>query len=223
MCVTGSTEKWNEIKSLFSKYGNPSDYMPQYGTIKDLLYKNKISDLAKIQQTITQGFIQGKSIAKMSTNIQDIMDNFKYQADRIAITEQARVSGDAELMMSKDAAAEGIDIQRQWHAIRDGKTRDAHISLDGQRVGIDEPFTLGTMTAMTKGGWPTIAMNVRCRCAVIDIVDGENPQTMRGRKDPFDPSKGNEMMTFKSYKEWAAEKGLKFDKNNMLVRDPNFD
>ena len=62
-----------------------------------------------------------------------------------------------------------------------------------------------------------------CRCAVIDIVDGENPQTMRGRKDPFDPSKGNEMMTFKSYKEWAVEKGLKFDKNNMLVRDPNFD
>lgn len=178
LSVTGSIAKWNEItKDISRKVKNGlmkgvdlKDLVPQYGTLSDLLYRNRIDDLTKVQQVITQGFIQGKSITQMSTSIRDFIDTSKFNADRIAITEQGRVSGVSELMASKEAQAAGVDMKRQWYASRDGRTRDAHISLDGQRVGVDEPFTLGTMSAMVKGGWPKASMNIRCFTGDTNVV-----------------------------------------------------
>jgi SPP1 gp7 family putative phage head morphogenesis protein len=220
--VTGTTALWKEIAAT-SKL-ELSQIVPQYGTLKDLLYTNKIKDLAKVQQTITQGFIQGQSIKEMSGNITSIMNNFAYQAERVARTEAARTADIGSRASSMDAADQGVDIQRQWHASRDGKTRDAHISLDGQRVDVDEPFSYGDMTSMGIGQWPDIGMNINCRCTIIDIVDGEEPQLMRARKNPTDPDdKTNIVMNFESYDKWSKQNGMKTDKNGMMIRDYNYE
>ena len=198
--------------------------VPQYGTLKELLYNNKIKDLSKVQQTITQGFIQGQSIKEMSGNITSIMNNFAYQAERIARTESARTADVGARAASMDAAEQGVDIQRQWHASRDGKTRDSHIALDGQRVDVDEPFKYAGMTSMGIGQWPDISMNISCRCTVIDIVDGEEPQLMRARKNPTDSEdKTNIVMNFESYDKWSKQNGMKTDKNGMMIRDYNYE
>jgi len=226
VAVTGSTELWSQIaKDVAKKIKqglsigiNLIDIVPEYGTLSNLLYRNRIDDLTKIQQTIVQGFIQGKSINQMSTGIRDLMGNLKYQADRIALTESARTASEGSLLASQDASAQGINLKRQWHATRGGNTRDAHISVDGQRVEIDEPFRYGNLTTMTIGKWGKPAMDINCRCTIIDIINDENPELMRSRKDPLNPKSKNEVMTFKSYKEWAESKGLKFDENGILIR-----
>jgi len=221
LSVTGSTVLWKEISATARLELN--QIVPQYGTLKDLLYNNKIKDLAKVQQTITQGFIQSQSIKEMSGNITSIMNNFAYQAERIARTESARTADIGSRAASMDAAEQGVDIQRQWHASRDGKTRDSHIALDGQRVALDEPFKYKGMESYGLGQWPDIAMNINERCTILDIVDGEDPQLMRARKNPTDPDdKKNIVMNFESYDKWSKQNGMKTDKNGMMIRDYNY-
>ncbi|MDD4689062.1 MAG: phage minor head protein [Eubacteriales bacterium] len=218
VAVLGTTDLWKKISKTFDRYGPLKNFLPQYGSLKDLLYTNKIQNLAKVQQTITQGFIQGYSNKVMANNIQGIMNNFSYQAERIARTESARTADIGARMATLDAEAQGVDIKRQWYATRDGKTRDAHITLDGQRVKPDEPFVYAGMESMGIGQWPEIGLNANCRCAILDIVNDEEPQLMRARKNPTDPEdKENVVMEFKSYNKWAEENGLVKDKNGMMI------
>lgn len=221
--VTGSTELWNQIKNQMDMIDLSGIVPPYGGTLKDLLYNNRISDLADIQQTITQGFIQGKSIAQMTADIQDAMGNLSYQAERIARTEAARTADTGARIASQDAADQGLNIKRQWHATRDGKTRDSHISLDGQRVKPDEPFHYHGETSMGIGRWPSVGMNVNCRCTVLTIIDNENPKLMAVTQNPLDDNKKYDVVPFESFKSWAEKNGMKFDRNGMLIRNPNFE
>ena len=59
---------------------------------------------------------------------------------------------------------------KEWVSISDEKTREAHISANGQTVGIDENFIVGGEVLrfpgdMTQGA--SLANTINCRCTVI--------------------------------------------------------
>jgi hypothetical protein len=56
---------------------------------------------------------------------------------------------------------------RKWVATFDGRTRDAHLSLNGQEVKVDQPFTYNGKTAMYPGGFGDAALDANCRCTTM--------------------------------------------------------
>ncbi len=61
----------------------------------------------------------------------------------------------------------GIPMQKEWIATRDGRTRDAHLALDGQRQELDAPFVVeggqySGAKAMQPGGFHVAPLDLNC-------------------------------------------------------------
>ncbi len=65
--------------------------------------------------------------------------------------------------------------KKQWADIGDGRERATHAAANGQRVGIDEPFTVGGFSLKYPGdsslGAP-IGETANCRCSTFYTTDG---------------------------------------------------
>lgn len=187
-------------------HGPIARYIPQYGTLTDLLSRNRVDDIKRIQQAITQGIIQGQSGPQMSRLIRDVVGKSAYNADRIIRTETHRLRAIGDQLAGQDAAEQGVILKKQWMATLDDATRDSHASLDGVMVDPDEEFPGG---ALYPGGFGDPAEDINCRCVVNTIVVRDDvpvtPQTRRGR----DPETGeNREFTYRTFGTWAAENNL---------------
>jgi SPP1 gp7 family putative phage head morphogenesis protein len=201
LSVTGTQESWLAIGDKV----RANVYQPGYGTLSSLLDKNAVADLAKINQTITQGFIQGWHMDEMGRAIEDIFGTTEYNALRIAQTEFTRCSNSGDYAATEEAVSQGVECQRMWVATLDTSTRDAHQELDGQIVGMDEPFEVDGESAMFPGDFGEPSLDINCRCTVVTLVDGQSPQLRRGR----DPLTGeNEVISYQKYDEYMASKGM---------------
>lgn len=135
---------------------------------KDVRWNTK-----KVNSAVLQGILQGESIPKMSKRLQSVTGMNKTAAIRNART---CVTG-AECKARQDgferAAADGIELQREWIAAIDGRTRHAHRLLDGQLVGVDEPFKSELGAIMFPGDPEASPENVyNCRCTIAAKVIG---------------------------------------------------
>lgn len=135
---------------------------------KDVRWNTK-----KVNSAVLQGILQGESIPKMSKRLQSVTGMNKTAAIRNART---CVTG-AECKARQDgferAAADGIELQREWIAAIDGRTRHAHRLLDGQLAGVDEPFKSELGDIMFPGDPEASPENVyNCRCTIAAKVMG---------------------------------------------------
>lgn len=133
---------------------------------KDVRWNTK-----KVNSAVLQGILQGESIPKMSKRLQSVTGMNKTAAIRNART---CVTG-AECKARQDgferAAADGIELQREWIAAIDGRTRHAHRLLDGQLAGVDEPFKSELGDIMFPGDPEARPENVyNCRCTIAAKV-----------------------------------------------------
>jgi hypothetical protein len=63
--------------------------------------------------------------------------------------------------------------QKQWNAVLDNVTREAHAESDGQIVNFDEPYLVGGQNLMYPGDMSlgaTIDNTINCRCTSIVII-----------------------------------------------------
>jgi hypothetical protein len=220
LSINGTANEWKKIsKSLEETFGARVNYIPRAGTLKELLAKNMKGELAKIQSSLTQGLANGISYTQMKNNIKNVIgvqmekagkftvNGAKANSLRIIRTETNRIMNNGSYAASKVAEVQGVDIRRRWVAVFDNKTRRQSASMDGQEVGIDEPFIYPNGARAMKPGESGVAKyDINERCGVIDIVNGQGPQIRRGRN----PNTGkNEVFEYTGFDTWAKEKGLK--------------
>lgn len=153
------------------------DLMPYYPKAKavrrgiDLAFGKK-----QITNAVTAGILMGRGsrdiAADLRRRIIDMSIESAIRAARTAVT--AAENGGRQATYEK-AAAMGIEMQREWIATRDHRTRKWHGKADGQRVGIDEAFTVGGEKLMFPGdtshgasGWNIY----NCRCALKAFIKG---------------------------------------------------
>ena len=211
--IFGTPEVWDSIKTANAPKYMP--YQPQYGTLIDILTKNRTEDILKLNAAITQGLIQGTSYAKVSKEIKSILNTSANKSLRIARTEGNRNLNAGAFANTQAALESGIEMQRQYVATLDTRTREQSGSMDGQTVNADEPFTYpnGVQT-MIVGNSGVPRYDINDRCTSIDIIPGFEPTLRRGR----DPVTGeNEIISYKSFDDWIKEKGLKYNKSGLLV------
>ena len=126
----------------------------------------------QITAQITSGILQGESIKhladRLKTNIPNMNRTSAIRAARTAITG----AQNAGRMDSYRRAEEmGIELEREWLATLDNRTRHAHRILDGQRAKMDEPFRVDGYEIWYPGDTSAPGYLVyNCRCTLIAKV-----------------------------------------------------
>jgi len=99
------------------------------------------------------------------------------RAETIARTETIKVLNVARQEATTQIVEEtGIDpsnVKRRWMATLDARTRDDHAEMDGQEVGMNEPFTSPSGTELMYPGDPSAPVEeiINCRCVVAINIE----------------------------------------------------
>lgn len=210
--VIGQPEAWTELtanirNNIEKQYGSIANYTPQAGTLTDTLLANRTRDLTKLRGTLAQIFVQGKSYTQAASLMRDVLNTSANNALRIARTEGNRLMNAGSFALTQRARAQGIQIVRQWDATLDARTRGRHAALDGKKEDKDGLFYIGDDSAPYPGQFGQAANSINCRCGILDIVDGVQPEVRTGRN----PLTGEyEEMSFRDFDAWAKDNNMHY-------------
>nr|DAO31561.1 MAG TPA: minor capsid protein [Caudoviricetes sp.] len=147
---------------------------------------------------ITQGILQGESILHIGDRMQRILGMDRTAAIRSARTATTAAECAGRINTYKYAESLGIEMQQEWVATLDDRTRHEHRILDGQRVDIGEAFEVDGASIRYPGDPQAPGYLVyNCRCTVIGAIKGlEDDDSDDHRKH----------MIGTTYEEWKAGK-----------------
>lgn len=142
--------------------------------LKKTMYEEMGKDINKlkriIQQEITRGISSGMMYGEIARNISNQAGIPMRRAKTIARTEAGRVQEQASYDAALQAKEKGANLVKQWNAIRDGKTRDAHRALHNQTRELDEPFEIDGQEAMHPHDFGDPALDCNCRCTMLTLA-----------------------------------------------------
>lgn len=122
--------------------------------------------------------LTGRGRPLSSQEIDRLVDRYrerwiKHRSESIGRTEALRSVHQGSEDMWRQAIASGDidpdDIERTWRARIDGRERDSHRSMNGQRRRFDEPFVSGNGNRLRYPGDPRAPASetIHCRCVVV--------------------------------------------------------
>ena len=143
-------------------------WVATYGAKRiDDMTKTTQSMLAKlVQQAIDEGMGVAKAQALIRSKFTDMS---RIRAERIARTEIVSASN---LGSIEAARSTGLNLQKNWLSTRDGRTREAHASVDGQPADLNGYFIVDGEELMYPGdigGSPANVINCRCTVTYTEI------------------------------------------------------
>lgn len=150
--------------------------------------KDQKWNVQHLNNEITQGILQGKSIPDISKSLRNVTDMNRKASIRNARTMMTGAQNGGRMDAYARADSLGIKIQKEWMATLDSRTRDSHQEMDGKRVDWKKPFENGLMYPGDPSGDPSEVYN--CRCTMV----------------PFYPDYADITDKRITYKEWASNK-----------------
>ena len=156
----------------------------------------------QIQSVTLQSILQGESLPNASKRIAETLGETNHKSTiryaRTAIT-GAQNAGRQDAY--RRAVKLGIDMQREWVATLDGRTRHEHRILDGQLRDVDEPFEVDGYEIMFPGD-PTAEgfLIWNCRCTTVARI--------KGWDDISGKERSTEGMDGMTYEEWLDAKPI---------------
>lgn len=154
--------------------------------------KDKRWNMKTINSQVLQGIIQGESIPQISSRIfPEIMDKTdmegltekekksvitknKKSAIRNARTMVTGVENGGRLDSYKSLSQKGLVMQKVWISTADKRTRDWHLSMDGQLRNLNENFEDGNGDELRYPGDPKAEPRTvyNCRCGMRTEIIG---------------------------------------------------
>lgn len=198
---------WDEqtVKRLIVERPDVMPYYPPDRAVKrgiDLAWGKR-----QITAQVTSGILMGESIPKLADRLQaNIPKMNRDSAIRAARTAVTGAQNGGRQDSYSAAAKMGIELEKEWLATLDGRTRRSHGKADGQSVAEDQPFSVGGCELMYPGDPSGPAREIyNCRCAMIAKVKGvDTSDAQRRARDPeTGESAAIENMT---YAQWAEGK-----------------
>lgn len=153
-----------------------------------------INDTTKqqIRQTLLEGVREGEGIGSLQQRVSETFSQIKdVRANTIARTETMDATNFSTLEGYKKS---GVVEKKEWIATQDGRVRDSHAATDGQVVGVESYFTLGSgvkqLIPLTHGhscncktqrphGSGVAEEDINCRCTIAPVIEGEKVVTDR--------------------------------------------
>jgi SPP1 gp7 family putative phage head morphogenesis protein len=130
---------------------------------------------ASITDLLTDGIKEGLSGSKLAKSLRETMTGMsKVRAAAISRTETTLAYNSGHQASYSELAADGLIEGKAWLAVGDADTRQSHSEADGQEVGADEDFTIGSESAPYPGHWSLSAEErINCRCTTTAVFKGE--------------------------------------------------
>lgn len=172
---------WDEqtVKKLIVERPDVMPYYPKERAVQrgiDLAWGKR-----QITRQVTSGILLGESVGKVANRLQTNIPNMNrtsaIRAARTAVTE----AQNAGRMDSYVAAQEmGIELEREWIATLDNRTRHAHAMLDGQTAKLGKPFKVDGYEIeypCDPQAEPYLVYN--CRCTLVAKIKGVEDESGR--------------------------------------------
>ena len=136
--------------------------------------KDKRWNTKLLNSQVLQGILQGESMPQISKRILPVVDNNKNAAVRNARTMVTGAENRGKSDRFHALQDRGAVIKKVWIATPDGRTRDWHLSMDGQEVDLDEDFIDGNGNELSYPGDPDGEPETvyNCRCSMVSNIVG---------------------------------------------------
>lgn len=129
----------------------------------------------QLQAVILQSILQGESIPQMASRLaREMGEKNRKAAIRDARTMATAAQNAGRLDSYKRAQDMGIDMQQQWLATHDGRTRHSHRMVDYEIRNVGEMFSNGCRYPGDPSAPPAESYN--CRCVLRGLVAGLEPK-----------------------------------------------
>ena len=148
-------EPWlNAIREWVKRRGGP--------TMTDVLNTTK----KQIRGSLADGLEAGETLDELVARVESFYLDavVPFRSVLIARTETHQASG---LGARAAAEATGLELKKEWIAVRDQRTRDAHADVDGIQKNMDQPYEIGRDRLMFPGDsslGASAANTIQCRC-----------------------------------------------------------
>lgn len=176
---------------------NEPNLLPQaaFDKAKDTAWNSR-----HVTAAVTQAVLQGQTVTHLAASIAGIAAMDQRAAMKAARTAITSAHSLGKLKGYERAAGMGIDVEKQWLAALDSRTRGSHRHLDGETVKLDAEFSNGLKYPGDSDGPASEVYN--CRCTLVPVIgDVEYDEVERANK-----------LGSMSYEEWKAEKLTKEQK-----------
>ena len=123
----------------------------------------------QIQSVMTQSILQGESVPHMAQRVARTMGETNRKATTRYVRTAATGAQNAGRVDSyKRAEKMGIELEQEWLAVHDGRTRHEHRLLDGEHVPVGKPFVVEGEEIRFPGD-PQAAGHLiwNCRCTLV--------------------------------------------------------
>lgn len=160
-----------------------------------------------VTAAINRGILLGDPIQDIAKRLVTVASMDLNAAVRSARTATTAAECAGRIDTYKYAQSIGIELEQEWLATLDGRTRHEHRLLDGQRVAVGEAFHVGGASIRYPGDPQAPGYLIyNCRCTLISAVKGID------QSDAPRASKLDGM----SYEDWKAGKDLELQKAQKL-------
>lgn len=159
----------------------------------------------KVNNIVQQGIIQGEGIPEMTKRLcEDLTTQNENKMRMFARTAMTGAQNAGRQQQMEDAAEMGIQVEKQWIATLDSRTRDWHRDRDGETVPYNEEFSGGLEYPGDPAGDPADVYN--CRCTMITVYPEHAAYHEGGPR--------------RASAEWTDEDGTKHQQSYLTV-NPN--
>ena len=122
----------------------------------------------KITSAVTRGILTGDSIPDIAQKLREVANMNLSASIRNARTYTTAAENGGRIDSYKEAEEMGIEMQQEWMATVDSRTRESHIDLDGEVIDVGEVFSNGCRYPGDPLGDPEEIYN--CRCTLVAVV-----------------------------------------------------
>lgn len=157
-----------EVKQALSHF---EVLMQEWAATQALRKARLIADTDRddVLAAISRGLEDGLGVAEIAREIRKVSAFTSFRAATIARTETHAAATYGSIESVRQAERElGVVMVKEWLATHDDRTREDHRAADGQRVGLDEKFSVGGVL-MDRPGDPSAPPDsvINCRCSLV--------------------------------------------------------
>lgn len=152
----------------------------------------------KFTAAITQSILQGESVPKAAKRLMGVLNMDRAMATRAARTAMTGAENAGRVDSYKRAKAIGIELEQEWMATLDERTRHSHRQLDGQHVPVGEKFEVEGHEIEFPGdpeAHPSEVWN--CRCTLVAWLPDIEQE---------DPERWSRLPNGTTYEDWKVSK-----------------
>ena len=169
--------------------------------------KDKDWNSGNLMRTFTTAVLVGVGVWKLADYVSDnVTKRNRTSMMQSAWNTLSGAFGSGKQTGMQCAQDKGIEMQKEWLATLDFKTRDAHRELDRQKVPIDKPYTYGNDTIRFPRD-PQAKAYLRCNCRCADRHINPHWANPLFRKENIKNGEGEKpIIQDMTYREWYQMK-----------------